>query len=164
MIKVGVAISESKSAAKKEKKFARRVFKSSTGKTLQNEGEKKDEQTIDTKKSLKDSVKDESKTSVDDTPKNDGSIVGIPESEEVDKILKVNTGGSTINTSQKDASGKRITPKAKIQEVLAQRDQALEHCKRAKKVFLLLRSQRGRQMCLTFLAQIRNNLRNIKRN
>ena len=62
---------------------------------------------------MKDSVKDESKTSVDDKPKNDGFIVGIPESKEVDKILKVNTGGGTIDTSQKDAGNKRITSKSK---------------------------------------------------
>ena len=75
----------------------------------------------------------ESKISDFGTPNFDGSIFGIPESKEVDKILKVNTGGSTIETSQKDAGGKRITPKAKNQEVLAQRDQVLEHCKREKK-------------------------------
>ena len=51
--------------------------------------------------------------SVNDKPKNDGSIVGIPESKEGDKKLKVNTGRSTIDTPQKDAGGKRITPESK---------------------------------------------------
>ena len=62
---------------------------------------------------MKYSVKDESKVSVDDKPKNDGPIVEIPENKEVDKIFKVNTESSTINTPQKDAGDKVITPKLK---------------------------------------------------
>ena len=85
---------------------------SSTGKTLQNEGEKKDDQTIDNSNSLKDSDKDKSKTSDDDTLKIDGSIVGIPESKEVDNALKVTEGGNTFDTPQKDPSDKKY-PKSK---------------------------------------------------
>ena len=71
---------------------------------------------------MKDSVKDEPKVSVDDTPKNDESIVGIPESKEVDKTGKVNTGGNTIDTPQKDAGVGKNTPNAKSQEILVQKD------------------------------------------
>ena len=49
MLKVGVASSESKSAAKKEKSLQRDFFETLIGKQLQDEGEKKDEQAIDTK-------------------------------------------------------------------------------------------------------------------
>ena len=99
MIKVGVASGESKPADEKEKVCKEDVL----GLWLESNCKmkvRKYDQTIDTKKSLKESVKDESKVSVDGKPKNDGSIVGIPEVKEVDKIIKVNTGGRTIDTSQ----------------------------------------------------------------
>ena len=43
----------------------------------------------------------------------DGSIVGSPESKEGNMALKVNTGGSTIDTPQKDAGVEKNTPNAK---------------------------------------------------
>ena len=79
----------------------------SNGETLQNEGEKKDTQTTDTKISLKDSDKDKSKTSDDDTTKLDGSTVGIPEGKEVDSALKVTEGSNTFDTPQKDEGDKK---------------------------------------------------------
>ena len=106
---------------------------------------------------MKDSVKDESKTSIDDKPKNDGSIVGIPESKEVDKKLKVNTGGSKIDTPQKTQVVNESPQNQKGQEVLAKKDQFLGHCKGVKKALLLLRGQRERRICVNFLALIRNN-------
>ena len=81
--------------------------------TLQNEGDKKESETIDTKISLEDRDKDESKTSDDDTLKIDGSTVEIPEGKKVDKTLKVTEGENTFDTPQKDAGDERITPKAK---------------------------------------------------
>ena len=57
------------------------------GKQSQNEGEKKMTRQL-TQKTLKDSVKDESKMFVDDKPKKDGSIVGISESEKLTRGLR----------------------------------------------------------------------------
>ena len=121
MVKFGVASGEIKPADKKEKSMQEDFLGTLIRKQLQNKGEKKMTRPL-AQKILEKNVNDESKTSVDGKPKNDGSIVGIPESKEVDKMLKVNTGGNTIDTPQKDAGGKRITTKAKIQKVLAQRD------------------------------------------
>ena len=83
------------------------------GKQLQNKGEKKDDQTIETKISSKGSDKDKLLTFDDDALKIDGSTVGIPEGKEVDKTLKVTEGSNTFDTPQKDPGDKRITPKSK---------------------------------------------------
>ena len=71
---------------------------------------------------MKESDKDESKTSVDDTTKLDGSTVGIPEGKEVGSELKVTEGSNTFDTPQKDAGDKKLPQMQKRQEVLEQRD------------------------------------------
>ena len=124
---------------------------------MQNEGKKKDTQTTDTKISLKDSDKDKSKTSVDDTTKIDGSTVGIPAGKEVDNALKATEGINTFHTPQKDAGDKKLSQTQKSQEVLQQRDLFPRHCKMAKTTLLILKGQRGKQTCMTFLALIKNN-------
>ena len=55
---------------------------------------------------MKNSDKDKSKTSDDDTLKIDRSTFGINESKEVDKTLKVTEGGNTFDTPEKDAGDK----------------------------------------------------------
>ena len=108
---------------------------------------------------MKDSDKDKSKTSVDDTTKFDGSTVGIPEGKEVDSTLKVTEGSNTFDTPKKMRVIKKLPQTQKSQEVLQQRDLFPRHCKMAKTTLLLQRDQRGKQTCLTFLALIKNNLK-----
>ena len=82
-------------------------------------------QSLDPEKSLlaaDNETKIESKSSGADTPKIDGSIVGIPKSNEIDKALKITEGDSMFDTPQKYACGKTITPNAKNQEDLVQKD------------------------------------------
>ena len=114
MNEAGVTTIERKTALKNKESLKGEFFDSSTGKKLQNKDKKKDDQNIDNSKSLKDSAKDKSKTSDDDTLKIDGSTVGITKSKEVDKTLKVTEGGNMFDTPQKDAVDKKSTPKAKM--------------------------------------------------
>ena len=96
-----------------------------TEKQFQNEGEKTSIGTIGPEKPLlvaDHETKDKSKSSGVDTPTNDGSIFVIPESKEGKMALKVNTGGSTIDTPQKDAGVKKTPQTQKSQEVLVRKD------------------------------------------
>ena len=102
--------------------------------------------------------------SIDDKPKNDGSIVGIPETKEVDKNLKVNTGGITINTPQKGAGGKRITPESKRSGGSGTKRLISGTLQKDKESTPTLKRPKRKTNVPDFLALIRNNLRNIKRN
>ena len=102
--------------------------------------------------------------SVNDKPKNDGSIVGIPESKEVAKTLTINTGGGTIDTPQKDAGGKRITLKAKRSGGSGTKRSISGTLQDGKESTPTPKRPKRKTNLPEFLALIRNNLRNIKRN
>ena len=78
-------------------------------------------------------------------------------------MLKVTEGGNTFDTPQKDAGDKRLTPKSKNQEVLAQKDRFLESQKKTRKALLPLRGQKGSQTSPRFKAPQKTDLNNIKR-
>ena len=104
MNNVEIARRESKTTDTNKEGLQGVFSESPTARKPQNDDETKDIQNLDSERSPKDSEnEDKDKLTMSDggTPKNDGSIFGIPESKKRNKTLKVTAGGSTIETPQR---------------------------------------------------------------
>ena len=108
---------------------------------------------------MKDSDKDKSKTSVDDTTKLDRSTVGISEGKKVDSALKVTEESNTFDTSQKDAGDKKITQNAKNSGGSATKRSISKTLQDGKDNASTSKRSKRKTIVSDFLALIKNNFK-----